>query len=139
MNEALREWVTCVDDTHYCLGSAMGPHPFPCMVREFQSVIGREAARPARRRGVGVPDVVVACVGGGSNAIGLFAGFVDTDGAPRRGRGGRRRGDRPGAPGVLHGMRSLLLQDEDGQIDEAHSISAGLDYPGVGPRARPPG
>ena len=133
VNEALREWVTCVEDTHYCLGSAMGPHPFPLMVREFQRVIGEEARRQLDERGDGVPDVVVACVGGGSNAIGLFYGFMDT--AARlvgvEAAGGAAIG--AGVPGVLHGMRSRLLQDDDGQIREAHSISAGLDYPGVGP------
>ena len=133
VNEALREWVTCVADTHYCIGSVMGPHPFPWMVREFQSVIGREAAAQLRGAGVGAPDVVVACVGGGSNAAGVFAGFAD---GPARlvgveAAGGSAVGH--GAPGVLHGMRSLILQDEFGQIEEAHSISAGLDYPGVGP------
>jgi tryptophan synthase beta chain len=133
VNEALREWVTCVDDTHYCLGSAMGPHPFPLMVREFQRVIGVEARAQLAAAGVGVPDVVVACVGGGSNAIGLFHGFLDT---PARLVGVEAAGGAAigaGVPGVLHGMRSRLLQDDDGQILEAHSISAGLDYPGVGP------
>ena len=133
VNEALREWVTCVADTHYCIGSVMGPHPFPWMVREFQSVIGDEAARQLRELGVEHPDVVVACVGGGSNAAGVFAGFAD---GPARlvgveAAGGSAVGG--GAPGVLHGMRSLLIQDEFGQIEEATSISAGLDYPGIGP------
>ena len=133
VNEALREWVTCVDDTHYCLGSAMGPHPFPLMVREFQRVIGEEARDQLAERGDGVPDVVVACVGGGSNAIGLFYGFLDTTArlVGVEAAGGAAIG--AGVPGVLHGMRSRLLQDDDGQIREAHSISAGLDYPGVGP------
>ena len=133
VNEAMREWVTCVEDTHYCLGSVMGPHPFPWMVREFQSIIGHEAARQLDELGVGVPDAVVACVGGGSNAAGVFAGFANS-----RSRligieaaGGAAVGI--GSPGVLHGMRSLLIQDEFGQIEEAHSISAGLDYPGIGP------
>ncbi|MGC8509725.1 MAG: tryptophan synthase subunit beta [Acidimicrobiales bacterium] len=133
VNEALREWVTCVADTHYCIGSVMGPHPFPWMVREFQSVIGREAARQLRDLGVGDPDVVVACVGGGSNAAGVFAGFADR---PSRLVGVEAAGGSAvgvGAPGVLHGMRSLLIQDEFGQIEEAESISAGLDYPGIGP------
>jgi tryptophan synthase beta chain len=133
VNEALREWVTCVEDTHYCLGSAMGPNPFPLMVREFQRVIGDEARRQLDELGVGAPDVVVACVGGGSNAIGLFYGFLDT---PARLVGVEAAGGAAigaGVPGVLHGMRSRLLQDDDGQIREAHSISAGLDYPGVGP------
>ena len=133
VNEAMREWVTCVEDTHYCIGSVMGPHPFPWMVRELQSVIGHEAARQLDELGVGSPDVVVACVGGGSNAAGVFAGFADT---PARligveAAGGSAVGK--GSPGVLHGMRSLLMQDEFGQIEEAHSISAGLDYPGIGP------
>jgi tryptophan synthase beta chain len=133
VNEAMREWVTCVDDTHYCLGSAMGPHPFPWMVREFQRVIGDESISQLAERGIGTPDVVVACVGGGSNAIGLFSAFVDTDArlVGVEASGGAAIG--AGTPGVLHGMRSLLLQDADGQILEAHSISAGLDYPGVGP------
>ncbi len=133
VNEAMREWVTCVADTHYCLGSVMGPHPFPWMVREFQSVIGHEAAAQLDELGVGTPDAVVACVGGGSNAAGVFAGFSDT---PARLIGVEAAGGaavRNGSPGVLHGMRSLLLQDEFGQIEEAHSISAGLDYPGIGP------
>jgi tryptophan synthase beta chain len=133
VNEAMREWVTCVDDTHYCLGSAMGPHPFPIMVREFQRVIGHEARSQLVELGIGVPDVVVACVGGGSNSIGLFSDFLDTDArlVGVEAAGGAAIGS--GTPGVLHGMRSLLLQDDDGQILEAHSISAGLDYPGVGP------
>jgi tryptophan synthase beta chain len=133
VNEALREWVTCVEDTHYCLGSAMGPDPFPRMVREFQRVIGEEARAQLDADGVGVPDVVVACVGGGSNAIGLFHGFLDTTArlVGVEAAGGAAIGS--GVPGVLHGMRSALLQDDDGQILEAHSISAGLDYPGVGP------
>ena len=134
VNEALRDWVATVEDTHYCLGSVMGPHPFPYMVRQLQRVVGDEArqqCRDAARRGD--PDVVVACVGGGSNAAGTFAGFVDTDArlVGVEAAGGAAMGT--GIPGVLHGMRSRLLQDEDGQILEAHSISAGLDYPGVGP------
>jgi len=133
VNEALREWVTCVSDTHYCIGSVMGPHPFPWMVREFQSIIGSEASQQLDDLGVGAPDAVVACVGGGSNAAGVFAGFANR--ATRligvEAAGGAAV--RSGSPGVLHGMRSLLLQDEFGQIEEAHSISAGLDYPGIGP------
>lgn len=133
VNEAMREWVTCVATTHYCLGSVMGPHPFPWMVREMQSIIGREAARQLDELGVGVPDLVVACVGGGSNAAGVFAGFANS--ASRlvgiEAAGGSAVGK--GSPGVLHGMRSLLMQDEFGQIEEAFSISAGLDYPGIGP------
>jgi tryptophan synthase beta chain len=133
VNEAMREWVTCVETTHYCLGSVMGPHPFPWMVREMQSIIGHEAARQLDELGVGTPDFVVACVGGGSNAAGVFAGFANS---PARlvgveAAGGSAVGK--GSPGVLHGMRSLLMQDEFGQIEEAFSISAGLDYPGIGP------
>ncbi len=133
VNEALRDWVATVEDTHYCLGSVMGPHPFPYMVRELQRVVGREAHDQCPAVLGGLPDVVVACVGGGSNAAGTFAGFVDT---PARLVGVEAAGGaavRGGIPGVLHGMRSLLLQDEAGQILEAHSISAGLDYPGIGP------
>jgi tryptophan synthase beta chain len=133
VNEAMREWVTCVSDTHYCIGSVMGPHPFPWIVREFQKIIGQEAAEQLRDLGVGTPDIVVACVGGGSNAAGVFAGFAN---APTRligieAAGGSAVGK--GSPGVLHGMRSLIMQDEFGQIEEATSISAGLDYPGIGP------
>jgi tryptophan synthase beta chain len=133
VNEAMREWVTCVSDTHYCIGSVMGPHPFPWIVREFQKIIGEEAAGQLRDLGVGTPDMVVACVGGGSNAAGVFAGFAN---APTRligieAAGGSAVGK--GSPGVLHGMRSLIMQDEFGQIEEATSISAGLDYPGIGP------
>src|SRR6202167_1621463 len=133
VNEAMREWVTCVADTHYCIGSVMGPHPFPWMVREFQSIIGREAAHQLEDLGVGVPDVVIACVGGGSNAAGVFAGFANASSrlVGIEAAGGSAVGS--GSPGVLHGMRSLLMQDEFGQIEEAHSISAGLDYPGIGP------
>ncbi len=133
VNEAMREWVTCVDDTHYCLGSVMGPHPFPWMVREMQSIIGREASRQLNDLGVGTPDLVVACVGGGSNAAGVFAGFADSTArlVGIEAAGGSAVGK--GSPGVLHGMKSLLMQDEFGQIEEAHSISAGLDYPGIGP------
>ena len=133
VNEALREWVTCVEDTHYCLGSVMGPHPFPWMVREFQSVIGDEAVVQLEELGVGVPDAVVACVGGGSNAAGVFSGFVETSARLIGVEAAGGAAVRNGSPGVLHGMRSLLLQDEFGQIEEAQSISAGLDYPGIGP------
>jgi tryptophan synthase beta chain len=133
VNEALRDWVANVDGSYYCIGSVMGPHPYPWMVRELHRVIGDEAREQCRTLTGGDPDVVVACVGGGSNAIGLFSGFVDT--AARlvgvEPAGGAAIGH--GAPGVVHGMRSLLLQDEYGQVEEAHSISAGLDYPGVGP------
>ncbi|HVA53865.1 MAG TPA: tryptophan synthase subunit beta [Acidimicrobiales bacterium] len=133
VNEAMREWVTCVADTHYCLGSVMGPHPFPWMVREFQSIIGIEAAWQLHELGAGVPDAVVACVGGGSNAAGVFAGFAQSDARLVGVEAAGGAAVRSGSPGVLHGMRSLLLQDEFGQIEEAHSISAGLDYPGIGP------
>jgi tryptophan synthase beta chain len=134
VNEALRDWVATVESTHYCIGSVMGPHPYPWMVRELQSVIGEEAREQARALLGGDPDFIVACVGGGSNAAGTFAGFAGT-GAQLVGveaAGGAALGPK-GVPGVLHGMRSYLLQDEFGQVLEAHSISAGLDYPGVGP------
>ncbi len=133
VNEAMRDWVATVADTHYCLGSVMGPHPYPWMVRELQRVVGDEARQQCRALTGGDPDVVVACVGGGSNAAGLFAGFVDT---PARLVGAEPAGGAAvgrGVPGVVHGMRSYLMQDEHGQVEEAHSISAGLDYPGVGP------
>jgi tryptophan synthase beta chain len=134
INETLREWVATVGATHYCLGSVMGPHPYPWMVREFQRIVGTEARDQCRELlGDADPDVVVACVGGGSNAAGTFSGFVDT--------GARIVGVEPaggaaigrGIPGVVHGSKSCLLQDEHGQVLEAHSLSAGLDYPGVGP------
>jgi tryptophan synthase beta chain len=134
VNEALREWVATVEHTHYCLGSVMGPHPYPWMVRQFQRVVGDEARRQCRELLDGAdPDWVVACVGGGSNAAGTFAGFVDTDAklVGVEAAGGAAIGR--GVPGVVHGMKSYVLQDEMGQISEAHSISAGLDYPGVGP------
>jgi tryptophan synthase beta chain len=134
VNEALRDWVATVESTHYCLGSVMGPHPFPWMVRELQAIIGEEA-RPQCREVLGTdPDFVVACVGGGSNAAGTFAGFVGTTAqlVGVEAAGGAAMGPK-GVPGVLHGMRSYLLQDEFGQILEAESISAGLDYPGIGP------
>jgi tryptophan synthase beta chain len=134
VNEALRDWVATVETSHYCLGSVMGPHPYPWMVREFQRVIGDEAREQcaALLRG-GLPDVVAACVGGGSNAAGIFAGFADTDAelVGVQPAGGAAIGR--GAPGILHGSLSYLLQDEWGQVQEAQSISAGLDYPGVGP------
>jgi tryptophan synthase beta chain len=133
-SEALRHWVTCVDEAHYCLGSVMGPHPYPWMVREFQRVVGDEARRQcAAELTTGTPDYVVACIGGGSNAAGTFAGFADT-GAQLVGveaEGGAAVAF--GQVGVLHGFRSYLLQDENGQVTEAHSIAAGLDYPGIGP------
>jgi len=141
VNEAMRAWVASVETTHYCLGSAMGPHPFPWMVREFQRVVGDEARRQCREILDADPDVVVACVGGGSNAIGTFAGFLDTGArlvGVEAGGLGLESGQHGaaverGVPGVVHGMRSLFLQDEYGQVLEASSISAGLDYPGVGP------
>jgi tryptophan synthase beta chain len=134
VNEALRDWVATVETTHYCLGSVMGPHPYPWMVRELQRVIGDEARRQCRTILDGSdPDLVVACVGGGSNAAGTFAGFVETSArlVGVEAAGGSAMGR--GIPGVLHGMKSYLLQDEWGQIVEAESISAGLDYPGIGP------
>jgi len=133
VNEAMRDWVATVGDTHYCLGSVMGPHPYPFMVRQFHRVIGEEARTQFRALIDEDPDLVVACVGGGSNAIGIFSGFVDTRsrliGVEPAGGAAVSRG----VPGVVHGMRSFLMQDEFGQVEEAHSISAGLDYPGVGP------
>lgn len=135
VNEALRAWVAAVDDTHYCLGSVMGPHPYPWMVREFQRVIGDEARHQCSQILDGSdPDLVVACAGGGSNAAGIFAGFADatsSDLVAVEAAGGAAV--TTGIPGVLHGMRSALIQDEAGQILEATSISAGLDYPGIGP------
>jgi tryptophan synthase beta chain len=133
VNEALRDWVATVEHTHYCLGSVMGPHPYPWMVREFHRVIGDEARSQCNDLIGRDPDVVVACVGGGSNAIGIFSGFVDTKarlvGVEPAGGAAVGRG----VPGVVHGMKSYLMQDEYGQVQEAQSISAGLDYPGVGP------
>jgi tryptophan synthase beta chain len=133
VNEALRDWVATVESTHYCLGSVMGPHPYPWMVRELQRVIGDEARRQCRELTGADPDVVVACVGGGSNAAGIFSGFVDTNArlVGTEAAGGAAIGR--GVPGVVHGMKSYLMQDEYGQVLEAHSISAGLDYPGIGP------
>jgi len=133
INEAMRDWVANVETTHYLLGSVMGPHPYPWMVREFQRIVGEEAFGQVRAILGTDPDVVVACVGGGSNAAGTFAGFVDTQArlVGVEAAGGAAIGH--GVPGVVHGSQSMLLQDEDGQVTEAHSISAGLDYPGVGP------
>jgi tryptophan synthase beta chain len=142
INEALRDWVATVDSTHYCIGSVVGPHPYPWMVREFQRVVGDEAREQCRAvLGGADPDYVVACVGGGSNAMGTFAGFLGTDArlvGVEAGGYGLESGKHGasvsrGVPGVLHGARSLFLQTEHGQILAAHSISAGLDYPGVGP------
>ena len=142
MNEALRDWVTNVRDTHYIIGSVAGPHPYPAMVREFQSVIGEEARRQVLELAGRLPDAVVACVGGGSNAMGIFTAFVPDREvrlvaveAAGHGLSTGKHGASlaKGTPGVLHGSRSYVLQDRHGQIAEAHSISAGLDYPGVGP------
>ncbi len=133
INEAMRDWVATVEGTHYCLGSVMGPHPYPWMVREFHRVIGTEAQAQCRQLLGTDPDMVVACVGGGSNAIGIFSGFVDTDTelVGVEPAGGAAVGH--GVPGVVHGSESYLMQDEYGQVLEAESISAGLDYPGIGP------
>jgi tryptophan synthase beta chain len=145
INEAIRDWVTNVRDTHYLLGSALGPHPYPTMVREFQSVIGSEARAQMLSQAGQLPDTVIACVGGGSNAIGVFSGFMDDDqvefiGVEAGGSGiasgkhAARFGDPvKGRIGVIHGTRTYVLQDEDGQIAETHSVSAGLDYAAVGP------
>jgi tryptophan synthase beta chain len=141
-NEAMRDWVTNVRHTHYIIGSVVGPHPYPMLVRDFQSVIGVEARRQCLEREGRLPDYVVACVGGGSNAMGLFYPFlrdksVKFIGVEAAGEGlstGRHCAPlTAGAPGVLHGSASYLLQDDDGQVAPSHSISAGLDYPGVGP------
>jgi tryptophan synthase beta chain len=142
IDEAMRDWVSDPTDTYYLLGSVVGPHPYPYLVRELQAVIGREARVQMKEQAGGLPDALIACVGGGSNSIGLFHAFVPDEAVQILGieAGGRGRGlgDNAatlthGRPGVLHGTYSLLLQDEDGQIQETHSISAGLDYPGVGP------
>jgi tryptophan synthase beta chain len=142
MNEALRDWVTNVHNTFYLIGTAAGPHPYPAMVRDFQSVIGNEVREQILAKEGRLPDSLVACIGGGSNAIGLFHPFLDDQsvqivGVEAAGHGidtGKHAASMAGgAPGVLHGNRTFLLQDEDGQITDAHSISAGLDYPGVGP------
>jgi tryptophan synthase beta chain len=143
MNEALRDWVTNVRDTFYCIGTVAGPHPYPAMVRDFQSIIGKEAREQMLDREGRLPDSLVACIGGGSNAMGLFHPFLDDKdvqiiGVEAGGHGVDERMEHAasltgGRPGVLHGNRTYLLQDEDGQIIEGHSISAGLDYPGIGP------
>ncbi len=142
MNEALRDWVTNVDSTFYCIGTAAGPHPYPEMVRDFQSIIGREAREQILEREGRLPDVLMACIGGGSNAIGLFHPFINDEsvkliGVEAAGHG-IETGEHAaalngGKPGILHGNRTYLLQTDDGQIIDAHSISAGLDYPGIGP------
>lgn len=141
INEAIRDWITNVGDTYYLLGSAVGPHPYPVMVRDFQSVIGKEIISQIKKFGKKTPDVTIACVGGGSNAIGTFYPLIDTDseliGVEAAGEGldtGHHSATlNAGSRGVLHGMMTYLLQDDEGQIKETHSISAGLDYPGVGP------
>ncbi|HTZ26526.1 MAG TPA: tryptophan synthase subunit beta [Streptosporangiaceae bacterium] len=142
INEAFRDWVTTVETTHYCIGSVMGPHPFPVMVRDFQRVIGVEAREQVLAAAGRLPDAVIACVGGGSNAIGAFHAFIPDDGTAligcEAGGDGLDTGRHAatlagGSAGVIHGMRTYLLQDDDGQTLETHSISAGLDYPGVGP------
>lgn len=142
MNDALRDWVANVEDTYYVIGTAAGPHPYPEMVREFQSIIGREAKEQILEAEGRLPDTLVACIGGGSNAIGLFHPFLDDPSVKIIGTEAAGRGVETGehaaaitggSPGVLHGNRTYLLQNEDGQITEAHSISAGLDYPGIGP------
>ena len=142
MNEALRDWVTNVETTFYCIGTAAGPHPYPEMVRDFQSVIGREARAQILEREGRLPDAVMACIGGGSNAIGLFHPFIEDEGVRLIGveaaghgieTGQHAAALNGGKPGILHGNRTYLLQTDDGQIIDAHSISAGLDYPGIGP------
>ena len=144
LNEAMRDWVTNIDDTFYIIGTAAGPHPYPMMVRDFQTVIGKEAKRQFAEQAGGLPDALIACVGGGSNALGLFHPFIDDEsveiiGVEAAGHGIEKGPTAHAAPlcagsvGVLHGNRTYLMEDEDGQIIEGHSISAGLDYPGVGP------
>jgi len=144
LNEAMRDWVTNIDDTFYIIGTVAGPHPYPMMVRDFQTVIGKEAKRQFADQAGGLPDALIACVGGGSNAIGLFHPFIDDKsveiiGVEAAGHGIEKGPTAHAAPlcagsvGVLHGNRTYLMEDEDGQIIEGHSISAGLDYPGVGP------
>jgi tryptophan synthase beta chain len=142
MNEALRDWVTNVDSTFYCIGTVAGPHPYPMMVRDFQSVIGTETRAQMQKAEGRLPDSLIACIGGGSNAMGLFHPFLDEPqveifGVEAAGHGletGQHAASIAGGrPGVLHGNRTYLLMNADGQINEAHSISAGLDYPGIGP------
>ncbi len=142
LNEAMRDWVTNVDDTFYIIGTVAGPHPYPAMVRDFQTVIGRETRAQVLEQAGRLPDALIACVGGGSNAIGLFYPFLEDEdiaiyGVEAAG-GGLETGRHAaplcaGSPGVLHGNRTYLMEDKDGQIIETHSVSAGLDYPGVGP------
>jgi tryptophan synthase beta chain len=142
LNEALRDWVTNVDDTFYIIGTVAGPHPYPAMVRDFQTIIGREAKQQMLDATGKLPDALVACIGGGSNAIGLFHPFIEDQSVAMYGVEGAGHGIETGehsaplcagVPGVLHGNRTYLMQDENGEIIETHSISAGLDYPGVGP------
>jgi tryptophan synthase beta chain len=142
MNEALRDWVTNVAETFYCIGTVAGPHPYPAMVRDFQSIIGHETREQIRAAEGRLPDSLIACIGGGSNAMGLFYPFLDDRsieiyGVEAAGLGiasGKHAASIAGGrPGVLHGNRTYLLMNDDGQIEEAHSISAGLDYPGIGP------
>ena len=142
MNEALRDWVTNVTDTFYCIGTVAGPHPYPAMVRDFQSIIGRETREQMQAAEGRLPDSLIACIGGGSNAMGLFFPFLDERGIEIYGveaaghglKSGKHAASIAGGkPGVLHGNRTYLLMNDDGQIEEAHSISAGLDYPGIGP------
>jgi len=142
MNGALRDWVAHVDDTFYIIGTVAGPHPYPAMVRDFQSVIGEEARAQLLQEEGRAPDILIACIGGGSNAMGLFYPFLDEDGVRMIGVEAAGKGIETGKhaaslaagkTGILHGNRTYLLQDDDGQIIEAHSISAGLDYPGIGP------
>ena len=142
INEAMRDWVTNIRTTYYCIGSVMGPHPYPTLVRDFQRVIGLETRAQILEAEGRLPDVLVACVGGGSNAMGLFHPFVEDEGVRMvgvepggEGVGTGRHGATlvAGQPGILHGQRTYVLQDDDGQIFPAHSVSAGLDYPGVGP------
>jgi tryptophan synthase beta chain len=137
-NETIRDWVTNVETTHYIIGSTVGPHPYPTMVRDFQSVIGREARAQIQEAEGRLPTDVIACVGGGSNALGIFSAFLDDDvrlyGVEAAGSAaGHAAALGAGRPGVLHGAYSYLMQDDDGQVRVAHSIAAGLDYPGVGP------
>ncbi len=142
LNEAMRDWVTNVDDTFYIIGTVAGPHPYPAMVRDFQTIIGREAKSQMQEQHACLPDALVACIGGGSNAIGLFHPFLDDESVAMYGVEGGGLGIDSGkhaaplcagSPGVLHGNRTYLMEDENGQIIETHSVSAGLDYPGVGP------
>ncbi|QGG47728.1 tryptophan synthase subunit beta [Heliorestis convoluta] len=143
INEALRDWVTNVDSTYYCFGTAAGPHPYPSIVRDFQSIIGKEARKQSLQAEGRLPDAVIACIGGGSNAMGIFSGFIDDQEVPligvEAGGTGMEQGKHAaslvaGKPGVLHGARSYLLQDQYGQVLSTHSIAAGLDYPSVGPQ-----